>query len=53
VQKFTAQGESLGTWGGPGREPGKFHSPWAMAIDRHGRIHVLDTENHRVQRISF
>ena len=42
-----------GTWGGPGREPGKFHSPWALAIDRYGRVHVLDTENHRVQRIGF
>ena len=53
VQKFTPEGESLGDWGGPGREPGRFHSPWALAIDRRGRVHVLDTENHRVQRIAF
>jgi hypothetical protein len=53
VQKFTATGESLGCWGGPGREPGRFHCPWALAIDSRGRVHVLDTENHRVQRIDF
>ena len=53
VQKFTPEGKSLGCWGGPGREPGKFFSPWALAIDSYGRIHVADTENHRVQRIGF
>jgi DNA-binding beta-propeller fold protein YncE len=53
VQKFTILGQSLGTWGGPGREPGKLASPWALAVDSQGRVHVLDSENDRVQRISF
>jgi len=53
VQKFTAGGEPLGTWGGPGREPGRLHCPWGLAVDRQGRVHVLDTENHRVQRFRF
>jgi DNA-binding beta-propeller fold protein YncE len=54
VQKFTATGESLGCWGGPGSAPGPgLHAPWALAIDRRGRVHILDTENHRVQRIKF
>jgi DNA-binding beta-propeller fold protein YncE len=53
VQKFTPEGMSLGCWGGPGREPGQFFSPWALAVDSHGSIHVLDSENHRVQRIRF
>jgi DNA-binding beta-propeller fold protein YncE len=53
VQKFTPEGESLGCWGGPGREPGRFANPWALAIDRRGRVHVVDSENDRVQRISF
>ena len=33
VQKFTADGKPLGCWGGPGREPGRFNRPWALAID--------------------
>ena len=53
VQKFTATGEPLGCWGMAGREPGQFHCPWALAIDSRGCVHVVDTENHRVQRIRF
>jgi DNA-binding beta-propeller fold protein YncE len=53
VQKFTPTGESLGTWGGPGREPGRLAAPWALAVDSTGRVHVVDSENHRVQRIRF
>ncbi len=53
VQKFTPEGKSLGIWGGAGREPGKLFSPWGLAVDRYGSVHVLDSENHRVQRIRF
>jgi DNA-binding beta-propeller fold protein YncE len=53
VQKFTPEGRSLGCWGGPGRGPGRLSSPWALAVDSRGRVHVLDSENDRVQRISF
>jgi DNA-binding beta-propeller fold protein YncE len=53
VQKFTPEGQSLGTWGSAGREPGQLHSPWALCVDSKGRVHVLDSENHRVQRIAF
>src|SRR5262249_54285339 len=53
VQKFNMKGESLGLWGGPGREPGRLSSPWALAIDSRGRVHVVDSENDRVQRIDF
>jgi DNA-binding beta-propeller fold protein YncE len=53
VQKFTPEGKSLGVWGGPGREPGRFANPWALALDRRGRVHVVDSENNRVQRIWF
>ncbi|HEX5444097.1 MAG TPA: hypothetical protein VFW87_09730, partial [Pirellulales bacterium] len=51
VQKFTRSGESLGCWGRPGRAPGELDHPWALVRDRQGRIHVLDSQNHRVQRI--
>jgi sugar lactone lactonase YvrE len=53
VQKFTPQGESLGCWGGPGQKPGKLNSPWALAVDSRGQVHVVDSENDRVQRIDF
>jgi DNA-binding beta-propeller fold protein YncE len=53
VQKFTPQGEPAGCWGGPGRGRGRFASPWALAVDSQGRVHVLDSENDRVQRIAF
>jgi hypothetical protein len=53
VQKFTAEGVSLGVWGGPGREPGQLAGPWALVVDSKGRVHVIDSGNHRVQRIAF
>ena len=49
VQRFSREGKSKGLWGMPGREPGQFHQPWAMTIDQTGRMHVLDSYNHRVQ----
>ncbi len=53
VQKFDLHGKALGCWGGPGREPGQLYNPWALAIDSQGRMHVIDSENHRVQRVRF
>jgi sugar lactone lactonase YvrE len=53
VQKFTPHGESKGCWGAPGREEGKLSGPWALGVDRHGRVHVVDSGNDRVQRIDF
>ena len=53
VQKFTLEGKSLGTWGAPGRAPGQLCSPWALAVDSRGRVHVVDSQNDRVQRIDF
>ena len=53
VQKFTADGVSLGCWGGAGREPGQLCSPWALVVDSRGKVHLIDSENHRVQRIAF
>lgn len=53
VQKFTLAGESLGCWGNPGLAPGQLRSPWALAVDSRGHVHVVDSENDRVQRIDF
>ena len=51
VQKFSPDGKTLGAWGGQGRGPGRLNFPWALAVDRHDRVHVGDSENHRFQRI--
>ena len=53
MQKFTLDGQSLGCWGTHGRREGQMHNPWALVRDSTGRIHVLDTNNHRVQRIDL
>jgi hypothetical protein len=29
------------------------NQPWAVVEDSRGRLHVLDTMNHRMQRISL
>jgi hypothetical protein len=51
LQKLNTKGESIAIWGSPGRLPGQLYSPWALAVDSRDRVHVIDTENHRVQRI--
>ena len=51
--EFTRDGQTLGCWGTHGREPGQMHNPWALVCDSLGRVHVLDTNNHRVQRIGL
>ena len=53
VQKFTRDGRTVACWGQGGRDDGQLHNPWAMARNRAGKIFVLDTNNHRVQRITL
>jgi sugar lactone lactonase YvrE len=50
VQKFSREGEFLGLWGENGRRDGQLDQPWGIARDSRGRMFVLDTYNHRVQR---
>ena len=52
VQKFSPRGESLGVWGSQGSEPGQLWDPWSLVLDSRDRLHILDTKNHRVQRIA-
>ena len=49
VAKFSADGRFLKQWGTPGKAPGQFDTPHALAIDRSGRVYVADRENDRVQ----
>jgi DNA-binding beta-propeller fold protein YncE len=49
VHRFSADGRSLRSWGEPGMEPGQFHLPHGIAVDRDGRVLVADRENDRIQ----
>jgi DNA-binding beta-propeller fold protein YncE len=50
VQKFTSEGRFVALFGKNGRRAGELDQPWGIARDSQGRIFVLDTYNHRVQR---
>ncbi|QDU30567.1 NHL repeat protein [Anatilimnocola aggregata] len=50
IQKFTLDGQYLGHWGRNGRQPGELDQPWGLTRDSYGRLYVIDTYNHRVQR---
>ncbi|MFO1081270.1 MAG: hypothetical protein U1E23_11690 [Reyranellaceae bacterium] len=49
VHRFAADGSLATTWGGPGKGPGTFTTPHAVAVDGAGRVLVADRENDRVQ----
>lgn len=49
IHGFSAEGEWLASWGTPGRGPGEFMTPHAVAIDGQNRILVADRDNDRVQ----
>ncbi|MGW4336012.1 hypothetical protein ACWEK5_24870 [Rhodococcus koreensis] len=49
VHRFSADGQLLTSWGGPGSEPGQFVIPHSVTVDNDGRILVCDRENDRIQ----
>ena len=54
IQKMTHDGEGVESWGTYGlREKAELRQPWGMARDSKGRLHVLDSSNHRIQVIAF
>jgi len=56
VHRYNAEGEYLGSFGGPGKENGQFHTPHGVAIDARSlfpRVLVADRENGRVQAFDF
>ena len=52
-KKFTLEGQPLGIWGSPGPGAGAIVQSVALAVDSHGAVHVVDSLNDRIQRISF
>lgn len=49
VHWFGSDGELRRTWGSPGSGPGELVSPLGIAVDREGRVLVVDAANNRVQ----
>lgn len=52
VVKFSADGRYQFEWGKPGKGPGEFDLPHAIAVDAGGRVYVADRSNARVQVFS-
>jgi uncharacterized protein (TIGR03663 family) len=49
IQKFDADGNPLGQWGGSGASAGQFLEPVGIAVGPDGYIYVADTWNQRIQ----
>src|SRR5215467_2127517 len=49
VLKFDKNGKFIKSWGGKGKEPGKFDVAHGLAIDAMGQLWVTDRENQRIQ----
>jgi DNA-binding beta-propeller fold protein YncE len=49
VLKFDKTGKFIKSWGGKGKEPGKFEVAHGIAIDAKGQLWIADRENQRIQ----
>src|SRR6516162_5583474 len=49
VLKFDKTGKFIKSWGGKGKEPGKFNVAHGIAVDSKGQLWVTDRENQRIQ----
>ena len=49
VLKFDKTGKLIKSWGGKGKEPGKFDVAHGLALDAKGQLWATDRENQRIQ----
>jgi sugar lactone lactonase YvrE len=52
IQRFSATGQFLGTWGSQGSGDGQFVNPYSVTVAPDGTVYVADTDNDRIQRFS-
>jgi sugar lactone lactonase YvrE len=56
IRIFSANGDSLGSWGTEGTEPGQFDfrngDPSGIGVDNAGNVYVADMANNRVQKFA-
>jgi len=52
IQRFSASGEFLGTWGARGSGDGQFDNPSGVAVAPDRTVYVTDYRNNRIQRFS-
>ncbi|MHB9025571.1 MAG: NHL repeat-containing protein [Armatimonadota bacterium] len=52
ILEYTPDGKFIRQWGSKGSEAGQFNDPRGIAIDSHGIVYVVDSENHRIQRFT-
>lgn len=56
VHRYNAKGEHISSWGGKGKEDGKFNTPHAIIVDTREKtptVLVTDRANHRLQWFSL
>ncbi|HVF10336.1 MAG TPA: NHL repeat-containing protein [Abditibacteriaceae bacterium] len=51
ISKWTQQGKLLASWSGHGEGPRQFRRPFGLAMSREGDLLVVDSCNHRIQRL--
>lgn len=50
VQKFSADGSFLTSFGAAGKADGQFLNPQGLGLDMAGCVYVADTDNHRLEK---
>jgi DNA-binding beta-propeller fold protein YncE len=50
IQRFTPEGQSLGSFGEAGSGPGQLNLPWNITVDKDGVVYVADWRNDRIQK---
>lgn len=50
VQRFSLEGDFLGSWGQSGSKDGEINKPMGIFVDKDGYIYIADSGNNRLQK---